>query len=207
MGAWHKAETEWRRIIEEVPTYGDGWSGLAENLLAQGRLSEADETARRLLAGHPRLCGLALTLGARTAETAGEVDAALATLRQARHECPDDIAPLDDLCRHLFYRGELCELEEALRELVRRQPDHAAAHQNLGTLLQRTGRFQEAAEMFRLSLRSRPDSPLTQLSLGYALSDAGMRSEASAAFEQCVHLASEPRLVAEAQRQLAALAA
>jgi hypothetical protein len=35
---------------------------------------------------------------------------------------------------------------------------------------------------------------------------AEQRAEAGAAFEQCVRLASEPRLAAEAQRQLAALA-
>jgi predicted Zn-dependent protease len=98
-------------------------------------------------------------------------------------------------------------LEEALRELVRRQPENAAAHQNLGTLLLRAGRFQEAAEAFRTSLRHRPDSAITQLSLGYALSDAGQRDEAGAAFEQCVRIAPEPRVAAEAQRQLAALAA
>ena len=207
MGALGKAEEQWRRIVEEVPTYRDGWRWLVENLLLQGKLRDAEQSVERVFASDPRLRATGLTLAARIAEATGQVEAALATLRQARRECPDDAAPLDDLCRHLFYRGEPRELEEALREMVRRQPENAAAHQNLGTTLLRAGRFQEAAEAFRMSLRERPDSAVTQLSLGYALSSAGNPREAGAAFEQCIRLAPEPRLVAEAQRQLAALAA
>ena len=207
MGASHKAEEQWRRIVAEVPTYRDGWRGLFETLLEDGKLREAQETIERLLGGDPRLRATAVTLAARIAEAAGDVDAALSMLRQARREFPDDVAPLEDLSRILFLRGEPWEVEEALRELVRRQPENAAARHNLGTVLQLTGRFQEAAEMFRQSLRDRPDSALTQLSLGYALSNSGKRAEAGTAFEQCVRLAPEPRLAAEAQRQLAALAA
>jgi GT2 family glycosyltransferase/tetratricopeptide (TPR) repeat protein len=140
MGAWHKAEAQWRQVIAEVPGYRDGWCGLIENLILQRKFGDAG-------------------------------------------------------------------LEEALRELVRLQPEDAAAHHNLGTLLMHSGRFSEAAEAFRKSLRERPDSALTQLSLGYALSNAGRRAEARAAFEKSVRLAAEPRLTAEAQRQLAALAA
>jgi Flp pilus assembly protein TadD len=148
-----------------------------------------------------------LTLFARVAEAAGDLEAALAALRRARAECPADPSALVEFCRLLFYRGVTAELEEALRELVRLQPEDAAAHHNLGTLLMHSGRFSEAAEAFRKSLGERPDSALTQLSLGYALSNAGRCAEAGAAFEECVRLAAEPRLTAEAQRQLAALAA
>jgi GT2 family glycosyltransferase/tetratricopeptide (TPR) repeat protein/SAM-dependent methyltransferase len=206
MGALHRAEAEWRKIIDNVPTYRDGWRGLVENLLLQGRLSDAAQITDRLLASHPGLRGLGLTLAARVEESRGQIDAALATLRRAQAEYPDDVVPLDELCRLLFHRGEREELEGALRELVRRQPDNAAAHHNLGTVLIRSGRFQEAAEMFRTSLRERPDSPVTQLSLGYALTNMGQRLEAGRFFEQCVRLAAGSPLAAEAHRQLAAVA-
>jgi tetratricopeptide (TPR) repeat protein len=203
MGALHRAEAEWRKIVEGVPTYRDGWRGLVENLLLQGRLSDAAQITDRILVSHPGLQGLGLTLAARVEESRGQIDAALATLRRARRENPDDVAPLDELCRLLFHSGEQGELEEALRELVRCQPENAAARHNLGTLLIRTGRFQEAADMFRASLRERPDSAVTQLSLGYALANIGQRVHASCAFAECLRLAPDSPLAVEAERQLA----
>ncbi|HJT36518.1 MAG TPA: glycosyltransferase [Pirellulales bacterium] len=205
MGALAKAKAQWRRIIEEVPGYRDGWRGLVENLISQGRWSDAEQVAHQLLARQPQLRGLAQALAARAVEASGRADAALEICRRATKECPDELAPLDELCRLLFDRSDFVEAEQALRELVHRQPANAAAHHNLGTVLLRSGRFQEAAGELRTSLCERPASAVTQLSLGYALSNTGERAEASAAFEQCIRLAPEDPLAAEARRQLAAL--
>lgn len=207
MGALHKAEAEWRSITEEVPGYGDGWRGLAEILIGQSRLHDATELSKRMLDEQPRHRGVAAVILARVAEAAGQVPLAQQILETAVEEFPDETAPLDELCRVLFHNGALSQIEQALSELLRRQPNNASAQHNLATAFLRAGRFQEAADTFRMSLRNRPNSALTQLSLGYALSSANQRAAACAAFEQCVRLAPEPRVLAEAQRQLAALAA
>jgi tetratricopeptide (TPR) repeat protein len=65
IGALHKAEAEWRRIVEEVPTYRDGWRGLVDNLFQQGRLRDAAEVGDRMLRGDVRLHGLGMALVAR----------------------------------------------------------------------------------------------------------------------------------------------
>jgi O-antigen biosynthesis protein len=207
MGALDKSEAEWRKIVAEVPTYRDGWRCLCDTLLLEGKLRDAGDTARQVLNDAARLGSTGLMMAARIAEVTGQPDAALAALRQARREYPHEAAPLEELGRLLFLRGEFWEVEQSLRELLRLQPDNASARHNLGTLLNFSGRPEEAAEMFRASLRERPSFALTHLSLGYALANIGRRVEAGAAFEQCVRLAPDPRMAAEAQRQLDSLAA
>ena len=207
MGAWHKAEEQWRTIVAQVPGYREGWSWLVENLLAQGKLGQAQEIPMRLLNEQPALAGTAATLAARVVEAIGDLANARRILEAGVQECPHDAAPLEALSQLLFFHGSPIEAEMVLAELARRQPEDAGAQHNLGTVLLRLGRPHEAVEAFLASLRQRPEAALTHLSLGYALHNAGRDVEARRAFEKCLRLAPGEPLAAEAARQLGAMAA
>jgi tetratricopeptide (TPR) repeat protein len=59
MGRLDLAHEQWRRIVEEEPLYADGWCGLGECLVAQGRLEEAAQLANVLVPQkHLRRVGL-----------------------------------------------------------------------------------------------------------------------------------------------------
>jgi glycosyltransferase involved in cell wall biosynthesis len=49
MGAHDRAEVQWRQIVHEEPNYADGWRGLIDNLILQGKLDDAKHVARDLL--------------------------------------------------------------------------------------------------------------------------------------------------------------
>jgi predicted Zn-dependent protease len=207
MGALHKAEEQWKIIVAQVPGYREGWSWRVENLLMQGKLREAQEVPMRLLSQVPALAGTAVTLAARVVEAVGDLANARRILEAGVRECPNDAAPLNALCKLLFFHAHPLEAEAAMAELARRQPEDAGAQHNLGTVLLRLGRNHEAVEAFQASVRTRPDAALTHLSLGYALHNAGRDQEARRAFENCLRLAPVGPAAAEAARQLHALAA
>jgi len=206
MGALHKAEEQWRIIIDQVPLYREGWTWLVEILLMQGKLREAQEVPLRLLNQVPALAGTAVTLAARSVEAVGDLAGARRILESGVRECPNDAVPLEALSHLLFFHAHPLEAEVAMAELVRRQPEDAGAQHNLGTVLLRLGRPTEAVEAFLASLRERPDAALTHLSLGYALHNAGRDGEARQAFEKCLRLAPGEPAAAEAARQLHTLA-
>lgn len=204
MGEPGRAGEQWRAIATEAPGYRAGWQGLVDNLIAQGKLDDAQNIAARLMCGGARLRGTGMALAARVAAAAGDVSKARELLRRGVAGWSDDVAPLEELCRLLFEHGPPDEAEAALRELARRRPADGAAPHNLGTLLLRGGNASGAVEAFRASLARRPGAAVTHLSLGYALCTAGVPGEAAAAFREGLRMAPDDRLAAEAQRQLMA---
>jgi len=160
MGALHKAEDQFRKIVEEVPSYRYGWQCLADNLLEQGRLEAADALADQLF-GIPFLRSTGLVLAGQLAERRGNLTAARQLLVEAVEQSQGDERPLDELCRVLFFHGAPDEAEAALTQLVKERPDDAAAQHNLAVVYLRQGRPVEATLMFRSSLQLRPNSPAT----------------------------------------------
>jgi len=205
MGALHKAEEQWRKIIETVPGYGQGWQGLVDTLLEQKRTIEAANVVGQILAGDASLRGTAIVLAAKVAETHGDHKTARQILEQGVHSCPEDPAPLEDLCRLLFYQATPEETVTALNELVRRHPDNAAAHHNLGILALRMGRTQDAIAALQTSIHNRPTAAPTYLSLGYALRAAGRLVDALRAFDSCQRLSPGTSTGQEALRQIESL--
>jgi FkbM family methyltransferase len=187
LGESDRAEEQWRLIVQEVPRYRPGWQGLGEILVRQGKLSQAQELADRLMAD-PYLRGEGRMLHGRVAAAQGDIPKARRALEGAARECPNDPAPLGVLSRLLFERREWGEAERALKEQVRRDPKDASAYHNLGQVCMAQGQHGAAADWFRQSLRCRPDHALTYLELGNALKEAGQPAEAVTAWEQGLRL-------------------
>jgi GT2 family glycosyltransferase/Tfp pilus assembly protein PilF len=47
-GRWPQAETLWRQVTAQQPNFADGWAGLAEVCLVQGKRGEAEQALTRL---------------------------------------------------------------------------------------------------------------------------------------------------------------
>jgi tetratricopeptide (TPR) repeat protein len=201
LGDLARAEEQWRQVVAEVPRYRQGWRGLAEVLLRQGRADEVLALAERL-PGDGALRGEAALLRGQVAAARGDQEAARRELRRAAAECPDDPGPWQSLCRVLFEHGEPAEAEEALQELLRREPKDAAAHHNLGTVYQRQARHEAAVAAYEQSLRLRPDSPGTYFQLGHALRAGGRLREAVAAWKDALRLQPDHAEAREALRQV-----
>jgi tetratricopeptide (TPR) repeat protein len=201
LGDWTHAEEQWRQIVAEAPHYRQGWRGLGDVLLRQGKTGAAEILADRMLTDS-RLRIEGMLLKAHAAAARGDLAAARQHLRRAVADYPDDPDPLQALCRFLFENGGLAEADESLQELTRREPRDAAAFHNLGTLRRRLGRPAAAAEAFRQSLRLRPNAPATLLNLGHALRDSGQVREAVAAWQEAARAAPGRPEAAEAQRAI-----
>jgi GT2 family glycosyltransferase/2-polyprenyl-3-methyl-5-hydroxy-6-metoxy-1,4-benzoquinol methylase/tetratricopeptide (TPR) repeat protein len=79
-----KAESQWREVVAEEPTYRAGWRGLGEVLLRQGKLGAAETAVRQMLQGDPPLAirSEAAILEGRIAETGRDFAAADRLLRE-----------------------------------------------------------------------------------------------------------------------------
>lgn len=181
------AEHQWRLIVEEVPRYRQGWRGLGDVLLRQGKTQEAQQVAEFLSSQVEFQCEGLLMLG-RVASACGDHDCAGRAFAEAVARHPDDLEARHALCQLLYERGKPGEAELALLELLRLNPNDASAQHNLGTLYLRAHRYSEAENAFCESLRHRPDSSSTYLHLGYALMESGRSKDAAAAWEHVLRL-------------------
>jgi tetratricopeptide (TPR) repeat protein len=168
MGDLAKAEQEWRRILDEVPNYRDGWHGLGDNLLRQGKYAELEALAEKLqedgvLAIEGRL------LKAQLAASCGDPLRARRLLNETLVMFPDDIESRRMLCRILFEHGGDAEAEEELLNLARCDPTDASTYHNLGSLYMRLRRPDDAITAYEQALKLRPDSPATRAHLDQAI--------------------------------------
>ena len=142
-----------------------------------------------------------MVLRGRALAARGDVAGARREFEQAVAEFPDDLEPLQALCRLLFEHAGPADARGAIEELLRHEPHDAAAYHNLGSVCYRLGQYGASADAYRQSLRLRPSSASTYLHLGYALREAGDRKEACAAWEQTLRLAPGDSNAVEALRQ------
>jgi tetratricopeptide (TPR) repeat protein len=199
MGRPAQAEEQWRLVVEEQPHYRDGWRGLGETLLRQGKQAEACQVADHLLCDGLR--GEGLLLRGQIALAQGSPEEALRQVRLAVAEPAADLLSRHVLCRLLFDHGTAEEAEAALKELLAAAPEDAATHHNLATVHLRQGRPEAAVAEYRESLRLRPDAAETHAQLGSALRAAGRLPEAVAAWKEALRLAPAHPEAAEALRR------
>jgi GT2 family glycosyltransferase/tetratricopeptide (TPR) repeat protein/2-polyprenyl-3-methyl-5-hydroxy-6-metoxy-1,4-benzoquinol methylase len=200
LGDLAREEQQWRLVVQEKPKYRSGWHGLGEVLLHARKYDEAQSIAEQLIQDRV-LRSEGLTLKAQVGACRGDWDGAKRQLEAAVKECPEDLEPLQALCRLLFEHGEPAAAERALQELIRRAPTDAAAYHNLGTVYRRMGRNGEAVHSYRQSLKHRPDAPATYLELGQALNDSGRSEEAVASWQEVLRLSPGNRAAKEALAQ------
>ena len=196
MGRPDKAETQWRKVVEDAPTYCLAWRGLVDSLLRQGKLDEALRQSQRLqedatlgetpLGETLQLEGMILQ--AKATAAGGELPKAKQMFHNAVDRRPRDVNAKHALCRFLFEHDDPAEAEQPLKSLLDIDPEDGAAHHNLGTVYLRLGRPEDAVNAFGESIRHRPDSPNTHVQLGNALDACGRTDEARSAWREAQRL-------------------
>ncbi len=152
-----------------------------QQLHMAGRLAEAEQIYRHVIAVAPRHADALHALGALALQS-GKPAVADALLTQA-------IALKPAAEFHLTRANALLALKrpddaaQASRLVLRGRPQSAEAHQVLGHALSDSGRPDEAVELYRTALRLNPNLPDIHNNLGMALRQAGRPAEAEVEFQ------------------------
>ncbi|WP_321813266.1 MULTISPECIES: tetratricopeptide repeat-containing sulfotransferase family protein [unclassified Paraburkholderia] len=123
-----------------------------------GQADQAEQYCQRVLAAWPGQADALHLLGL-MAHSYGNLDLAIAHLRQA---CMAPRAPAvysSNLAEMLRQKGLLAEAEEAGRRSVAMDPSHAPAWNNLGIVLQEAGKFEESRVCLERAVALKADWP------------------------------------------------
>lgn len=142
-----------------------------------GRLSEAEQIYRQLLAAYPGHSDSLHLLGVIACQ-AGRQDIALDLIRQAIAISPEIALYHSNLGSMLQELGRPDEALECYRRALYLDPDFPEAYYNLGSALQRQGCLDEAAACYRRALELKPAYPEACLGLGTMLKEQGRLEEA-----------------------------
>jgi tetratricopeptide (TPR) repeat protein len=163
------------------------WSIEGFMLLQSGRLAEAEEIYRKILAAQPDHFDSLHLLGFISCGR-GEYARALDQIDFALENDPDHSVALNS--RGLALQG-LKRFEEALASYdhaLAGQPDYAEAHSNRGQTLHELKRFEEALASYDRALALWPDFAEAHYNRGNALHELERFEEALASFERALAL-------------------
>jgi tetratricopeptide (TPR) repeat protein len=163
---------------------------LAERLLDQGDVAQAQRLAKEILASEPANAR-ALHLAGSIERLAGRPDAALAFLDQAAQLAPEYVdTHLEIAAVHRAAR----DMEAARDELflaLHYDPGNARAHFELGSLDRQRGEHEAAVAWLRKAIELDPSHALAHAELGYLYLKKELFSEALEVLERAVEL--DPR--------------
>lgn len=160
----------------------DAFFRQGQQLHGAGRLAEAEQIYRQVIAAYPRHAEALHALGA-LALQAGRPDAADTLLGQAIA-----LRPAADFqftrANALLALGRPEEAAQLCRTVLRARPNHAATCQVLGHALSDSNQPEAAVVAYRDALRLAPGLPDIRNNLGTALRQAGRLEEAEAELRQ-----------------------
>lgn len=111
-------------------------------------------------------------------EESGDIDGAIARLRQALKVDPNCLKARFHLGRVLRGEGKVEEAVEHFEAATKLDPQFVEAHRNLGEALQALGRWDEARYHYQVALELRPHSPTEHYNLGNILAAQGAIDQA-----------------------------
>ena len=145
--------------------------------VAAGQADEAEMACRQVLAVWPGQTDATYLLGL-MAYTYGNLDLAIAHVRQA---CEAPRAPavyFSDLAEMCRQKGLLAEAEQAARRAVALAPNLAGGWNNLGIVLQEALKLDESRLCLERALALEPNNPQTLNNLGNTFKRLGRAAEA-----------------------------
>jgi tetratricopeptide (TPR) repeat protein len=161
-------------------------SGL--RLHGSGRLQEAEQIYRQVLAAAPRHADSLHMLGVIASQT-GQPQAAIACIDQAIAIRPSEALFHVNRAGALLALGQLEAARDACHEALRHKRTCAEACQTLGHVLSDLARPEEAIAAYRDALRYKPDLPDLYNNLGLALRLANRPEEAAVALREAIRQA------------------
>lgn len=159
---------------------------LGQVLAALGRGTEADATLEQWLEQDPGRLQVALALDHLRAD---RKDEAIATLRRALRENPDNVDALHTLAQAYWGNDErVSDIEALLRRATELAPALAPAWILLGLLLHQSDRSEEAIACYLRAAEITPDDPSVWSGLGADYAQIGDMEKATAAYGRSVEL-------------------
>ena len=152
-----------------------------------GRLAEAEEIYRQILAAQPNQADALHLLGV-IAQQVGRHEVAVKLICQSIALHPDNPAAHGNLGAAYRTMGRLDEAIAACRRALALKSDFPEAHNNLGIALREQGQLDEAITAYRSALQLKPDYPEAHYNLGIALRERGGIDEAIAAYRHALEL-------------------
>lgn len=163
---------------------------VVHDLLAQGRLLQAEERCRAFLRRHPRQVE-GMRLLAQIAMQLGVLDDAEFLLESAVTLSPDHIPAHIDYITALRKRQQFEKAQAQARALLARDPDNVQFQSIFAVESMQRGDYDSALEQFERILARLPDDPVTLTSKGHALKTCGRYDEAVAAYQRAIQ--AQPR--------------
>ena len=199
--AYQDTETLWRDTIAKNPQCWLGHTNLAEELLRQGRVSEATAESTTAFRIKPDAFEAIGTLGCALL-AAGKVDEAIRQFEQVVRLQPGFAQGYINWGVALVRMGKPNDAIRQYQKALRINPDDAGAHYNLGVALENVGRAAEAIDHYEQALRTDPDYVEAHVNLGGAFLRAGKVQEAVGEYQRALRINPD---YAEAHSNLGAI--
>jgi predicted O-linked N-acetylglucosamine transferase (SPINDLY family) len=152
-----------------------------------GRLAEAQELCRQMLAANPADANVLHLLGM-VESRLGDLDVAISLLENARRLQPTNPFLLNTLGSTYGMLGQHKEAEKCLRKALSLKPDLAEAHSNLGNALTGLGEFKEAERSLRRAVALDPRHVDSRINLGAILRKLGRPQDAEKCYREAIAL-------------------
>lgn len=159
-----------------------------------GRLAEAEEAYRQVLAADPANVDALYLLGA-IAHGAGQyrqavdcISRAIAHAEQAVPPRPPNPYAFSNLGEAYRATGQTRDAMACYEKALAIKPDYAEAHYHLGLALSDEGRHQDAIACYRKAVSLKPELALAQYNLGVAYKAQGNVAEATACLREVLRL-------------------
>jgi len=184
---FRKCEQLAQQIVDEHPQCVIAWYLLAVAQQAQGMMSLAVESFRRLIQENPGHAeghaGLGIVLCRLDQRQEGEK-----CLREAIRLQPNHAKAHNNLGVLLVETGRRAEALLCWQETIRLDPKYAEGHFNVAMGLVENGRAEEAIAHYEEALALRPDYPEAYCNLGLLLIEQGRPSESIVLLEHAIRL-------------------
>ncbi|MDR3403476.1 MAG: tetratricopeptide repeat-containing glycosyltransferase family protein [Chthoniobacter sp.] len=152
-----------------------------------GRLAEAEEGCRRVLAVQPGSLRASVLLGNTLADM-GRWKESAAAFQRALQLDPHRPQIHFNLGNSYARDGDLEKAIASFRQALALKPDYAKAHTNLGAVLMEQNRLPEAVPHFQRALALAPGDPEMHFNLGIVLARSGQWEEAIACYRRALDL-------------------
>jgi tetratricopeptide (TPR) repeat protein/tRNA A-37 threonylcarbamoyl transferase component Bud32 len=190
-GKYAEAKTALQKAVHLWPDYAPSHYLLAILYEAQKQLAEAEAEFRQVVRLEPKNLAAYSNL-CRLLEQQGKLLQSEAEFRAAFRLTPGTPFIREGLLRILREQGKTPpDVEEVLREVVRRNPMDAAAHIQFGEFLAQQRNLGEAESEYRQAIRLLPDHASLRRILGWVLEQRGLRAEAVAVYKEAIRLQAD----------------
>jgi protein O-GlcNAc transferase len=152
-----------------------------------GRLPEAEQLFRQILAQQPNHTGALQNLGM-IASQLGQKEIAVDLFRRAVALTPNDGGAQTNLGLVLKDIGQLSAAIAAYRKALALNPNLPEAHNNLGIALKESGQVDDAIAAYRTAISLRPTYAEAHSNLGNAFRDKRQLQDAIAEYRQAISL-------------------